>query len=178
MRTLDIPQANDLRTVRRVVLAVASEAPDLNAIEAWTDYSPRHARYRLEAARILGLVNVDASQQATVTPLGERLLACEAESPEARALWRDAITFSRPLQIIAPDLLAPRGPDLEELTTRLVEMSELSESTARHRAQGLLAWRRFALDLPEIEAEAEAEARRPAEAPAEGPDPRQLDLFG
>lgn len=172
MRTLDIPQANDLRTVRRVVKAVASESPDLNAIQAWTDFSRRHTRYRVEAARILGLLRLDASQQAFITPLGERLLAADPETPAARAIWRDAISFSRPLQIIAPDLLSPRGPNLEELTTRLVEMSELSESTARRRAEGLLAWRRFALDLP-----APSPVKASTENVEEPADPHQLNLF-
>lgn len=183
MRTLDIPQANDLRTIRRVVKAVASEAADQAAIRDWTGFSRRHTQYRLQAARVLGLVRVDEAQQVSVTPLGERLLATEPESAAARAVWYDAVSFSRALQIIAPDLLQGRGPGLEELTTRLVEMSELSASTARRRANGLLTWRRFVLDLPDPEppaprAQPATQPKPAASDDAPAVDPRQLDLFG
>lgn len=182
MRTLDIPQANDLTSVRRIVRAVALESRTQAAVMAFTDFSRRHAQYRIQAARVLGLLRVDEGADLWVTTLGERLLAEEPGTPGELAVWHDAITFSRALQVIAPDLLNPRGPGLEELTTRIVEMSELSESTARRRANGLLTWRRYVLDLPDIDlSDAEQSilsARKAPEEKATEVVDRQLDLFG
>lgn len=190
MRTLDIPQANDLASVRRIVHAVAHESRTQAAVMAFTDFSRRHAQYRIQAARVLGLLRVDDGSDLWVATLGERLLETERGTPAELAVWHDAITFSRALQIIAPDLLTPRGPGLEELTSRIVEMSELSASTARRRANGLLTWRRYVLDLPDVDlsdaeqsillAKPELEST-PAPAPEAKPAvvvERQLDLFG
>lgn len=177
MRTLDIPQANDLASVRRVVAAVAHESRTQAAVMAYTDFSRRHTQYRLQAARVLGLVRIDEGGDIWVTPLGERLLQTEAGAPKALAVWHDAITFSRALQVIAPDLLQPHGPGIEELTTRLTEMSELSASTARRRAKGLLTWRRFVLDLPDVDVSEEETEIKPKPA-ADPVVDRQLDLFG
>ena len=181
MRTLDIPQANDLTSVRRVINAVAKESRTQAAVMAFTDFSRRHAQYRIQAARVLGLLRVDEGADLWVTTLGERLLDAELGTPAELSIWHDAITFSRALQVIAPDLLNPRGPSLDELTHRIVEMSELSESTARRRANGLLTWRRYVLDLPDIDlpdAEQSILSAKPVQGEPETVVDRQLDLFG
>ena len=181
MRTLDIPQANDLTSIRRVLNAVAKESRTQAAVMAFTDFSRRHAQYRIQAARVLGLLRVDEGADLWVTTLGERLLGTDPGTSPEFAAWHDAITSSRAMQVIAPDLLTPRGPSLDELTARIVEMSELSESTARRRANGLLTWRRYVLDLPDVDmsdAEQSILSAKKAEAEPAVVVDRQLDLFG
>ena len=69
MMTLDIPQANGLETVRRVVKAIALGATTVDAVADFTTYSTRHTGYRLHAARILGLFHsgVDLARSEAVS---------------------------------------------------------------------------------------------------------------
>lgn len=183
MQTLDIPQANDLETVRRVVHAVHRGCKTLEAIEDWTQYSRRHVQYRLHAARVLRLVHMEGDEPL-LTDLGERLMETGKGTAEERQLFARAIEQCPVVQLVAPDLLARSGPDIEELTERLFKSSRLGAETARRRASGLLAWRRFVLG---------ESLERPPRHPASQPPPKphgaeskpgptsaatQLDLFG
>lgn len=170
MRTLDVPQANDLDTVRAVVRAVSRGALDWQQVAHFTDYSRRHAEYRLHAARVLGLLAAEGDEYR-VTTLGERLLEAERNTDVERAVYYDAIQRSPVLQVLAPDLVAPRGPELETLTQRIIEETDLGRATAERRAGGLLSWRRQVLG--------HAPVPPPAPAPAPKSDePEQLSLFG
>ncbi|MCA9527976.1 MAG: hypothetical protein KC549_16930 [Myxococcales bacterium] len=182
MQTLDIPQANDLDSVRAVVRAVAEDHASLVAVADFTGFSKRHARYRLHAARVLGLValTADASRPAAPgldrpaevylpTALARRLLEAPLRSAAERGVYFDAINRSKALQAIAPDLLAASGPTVEALTDRLTELSDLSRATAERRAGTLLAWRRRVLDI-----QPENHDREPSGVDGE---PQQLDLF-
>lgn len=181
MQTLDIPQANDLDTVRRVVHAVWRDAKTLEAIEDWTQYSRRHVQYRLHAARVLGLVHVEGDE-ARLTTLGERLMEAEKGTAAERQLWARIIEQCPVVQIVAPDLLGRTPPDIEDLTDRLFRQSRLGAETARRRASGLLAWRRHVLGealpaVPKHPASQPAPPPHAAEAPGPASKGTQLSLF-
>lgn len=170
MRTLDVPQANDLDTVRAVVRAVSRGSGTRDLVSDFTGYSRRHAQYRLHAARVLGLLTVEGDT-FMITTLGERLIEAELGSEPERAVYYDAVQRSPVLQVLAPDLLGREWPQLETLTHRLFETCEMSHATAERRAGGLLAWRRRIMG--------QEAAARPAPAPAPSvEDAVQLNLFG
>ncbi len=182
MQTLDIPQANDLDTVRRVVHAVLRGCKTVEAIEDWTQFSRRHVQYRLHAARVLGLVHMEGDEPL-LTTMGEALMDCAKGTAEERQLWARVIEQCAVVQLVAPDLLARSAPDIEDLTERLFKNSRLGAETARRRASGLLAWRRHVLGES-----LEKAPRHPASQPPpkphgapERPGPTsaatQLDLF-
>ncbi len=177
MRTLDVPQANDLATVRAIVYAVRQGNLRKDEIVDFTGFSARHAGYRLHAARVLGLVDLDGDV-ATLTTLGERLIDAPLRSAEATQAWHDAISRSPILQRLAPDLLSKRGPSVETLTERIMEATGASSSTASRRASGLLSWRYSVLGI-EPGAGTPPPAPEPEPEPAADPQPAgQLSLFG
>jgi hypothetical protein len=57
IQSVDIPQADDLATIRRVVEAASRVGPGMPELEVETGYSDRHIRYRIQAARTIGLLN-------------------------------------------------------------------------------------------------------------------------
>ncbi len=144
MQTLDIPQANDLDTVRYVAHAVWRGCKTLAAIEDWTQYSRRHVQYRLHAARVLGLVHMEGDEPR-LTDMGERLMETTKGTAAERQLYARIIEQCPVVQVVAPDLLARKAPDIDALTERLFRNSRLGAETARRRASGLLAWRRHVL---------------------------------
>lgn len=161
MQTLDIPQANDLDTVRQVLHAVWRGARSLDAIADFTTYSTRHTQYRVHAARVLGLAQI-VGDEVVLTTLGDRLLATDWHSAAEREIYTRAIEGCEVIQTVAPDLLGRRAPDIEDLSERLFRQSRLGPETARRRANGLLAWRRHVLGET---------LSRPARHPAQGPTP-------
>lgn len=166
MRTLDVPQANDLDSVRAVVRAVTLGADDLDAVCDFTTYSRRHAQYRLHAARILGLVRLEGDN-VSVTPLGERLVEARPHTDAERALFYKAVQGSAVLSVLAPELLSRAPPTVETLADRLFQEAGLGRNTALRRAGGLLSWRRRILGPS---SEGHTERVSPSAA-------RQLSLF-
>jgi hypothetical protein len=142
MRSIDIPQANALETVRQVVHAVDLGVRRLDALADFSGYSIRHTGYRLHAARILGLVRLDGDE-ASITALGERLLCTDPHTEKERAVFYDAIASSAVIQLLVPDLLSLVPPNTESITERLFQETKLGKVTASRRAGGLLAWRRY-----------------------------------
>ncbi len=140
MRTLDIPQANDLDTVRAVVRAVTLGAEDLDAVADFTNYSRRHAQYRLHAGRILGLVRIEGDA-VSITPLGERLVEALPHTDAERQVYYDAIQGSAVLEVLVPGLLSRNPPSVEDIADRLFREAGLGQNTALRRAGGLLTWR-------------------------------------
>ncbi len=140
MRTLDVPQANDLDTVRAVVRAVSLGAADVDAISDLTNYSRRHAQYRLHAARVLGLLRLEGDV-VSITSLGERLVEALPHTDAERQVLYDGIQRSSVLEVLVPDLLSRDPPSVETIADRLFREAGLGRSTALRRAGGLLAWR-------------------------------------
>jgi hypothetical protein len=144
MITLDIPQANALDTVRRVVKVISIGATSSEAVAALAQYSSRHANYRIHAARILGLVHSEGDTLSIMSK-GEQLLETLPYSTEERSVLFTAIESSAVIQVLSPDLLTLCPPSREELAERLFKNSKLSRETAYRRANGLLSWRRYVL---------------------------------
>jgi cobalamin biosynthesis Mg chelatase CobN len=158
MRTLDVPQANDLHTVRAIVNAVRRGATTREALVDFTGFSTRHTGYRLHAARVLGFVEF-IGDDARLTALGDRLMAARVSSDAERAVFHDAVSRCPVVRVIAPDLLDAMGPTVEALSDRIADRAGLKASTARRRASCLLSWRFQALGLePSEDAEARAKA--------------------
>ena len=173
MNTVDVPQANDLSTVRQVVAAVASGAFDLKAVAGWTTFSRRHTQYRVHAARILALVTMDDLGVLALTAMGQRLLDTAPDSESERVAFGDAILHSPTMRRLAPKLLDPEPPTQDEIAQNLVKQAHLGAATARRRAGGLLTWRRRVLNEPyPIPGQLDEE-----EEGVDGKPTRQLSLF-
>ena len=140
LTSIEIPQADSLENVRRVVEAIGSGASSRKDIEEKTDISLRHIDYTIHAAKSLGfLVGGDA---LAVSDRGKALIATARGSNEERAELRAAFKADEVLELLAPDLLDEPGPAKAVLTGRIQKACpELSEATAARRAQTLLAWR-------------------------------------
>ena len=137
MRSLDVPQADNLSRVRAVVDAVAS-GDDAEAIALRVSLAPRHVSYHLHAARVLDLVTLDP---LGLTARGRALVQTTPGSAEERAVLRRAVGESSTIRRLAPGLLGPEEPDVERLVGRVRDLAGLALATARRRAQALLRWR-------------------------------------
>ena len=142
LRSIDVPQANALETVRQVVYAIDRGVCRLEDLADFTGFSVRHTGYRIHAARILGLVRL-VDDEASITALGERLLCTDPKSTKERSVFYDAIVGSAVIQLLVPDLLSLVPPNTDTIASRLFDQTKLRESTAQRRAGGLLAWRRY-----------------------------------
>lgn len=139
-----IPQADNLDDIRKVISGIAGGATPAQISEQ-TEISSRHVSYALQAARTLGWLA--AGEKLEVTDLGRALLATPAGSLEERDAYRSAITESEVLKAIAPGLLVEATPSREELTAKIRKAApDLSDETAKRRAQTLLSWRTRASD--------------------------------
>jgi hypothetical protein len=144
MITLDIPQANALDTVRRIVKVISIGANSPEAVAALAEYSSRHTNYRIHAARILGLVHSEGDV-LSLTSRGEHLLETQPYSADERSALFSAIESSAVIQVLTPDLLTLCPPSRAELAERLFKNSKLSRETSDRRANGLLTWRKYVL---------------------------------
>lgn len=141
MRTIDVPQADNLDLVRAVVQAVADGHMTPADVGNVVGASKRHASYRLVAARVLDLLAATDEGYA-VTRRGERLLkTAPGSEPERKALFT-AVAECDVVQTVAPDLLGEEDIDRDALGKRIAKTTGLAESTAGRRATALLAWRR------------------------------------
>jgi type I restriction enzyme M protein len=86
---------------------------------------------------------LDKKEQRRVvaTQLGRRLADTSIGSDEAVDVMREAVETSPVLSQIAPGLFSENPPSKEEIIRRITQYSELSESTASHRAAMILRWR-------------------------------------
>ena len=178
MMTLDIPQANGLETVRRVVKAISLGATTVDAVADFTTFSTRHTGYRLHAARILGLIHIEGDR-LTLGSDGDSLLATNPGSPDERQIFFKAIESSAVIQIIAPELLTLCPPTIEDIRERLFKNTKLSRETAERRAGTLMAWRRYVLNQQSSNAPRNRSQQLPRENKKKSTRnrPIQLSLF-
>jgi len=145
IRAVDVPQADDLGKVRVVVASLKEGPKPLEGIAEDTEYSLRHVHYRINAARILGLVQL-VSRIAIITEFGEALLRTPEGSPVERDFFKDCLRTSAIIQKLAPHLLSRREPTRLSLATRMERLAKLAPNTAKRRAGALLSWRRYILE--------------------------------
>ena len=142
VRSVDVPQADRLATVRGVVDAAAGGKAFSRAIAESVGTSMRHVHYRLNAARILGFVEMYAVGIVLVADAGEELAATTRDSEEERKLFIRAIKTSDVVRKLAPQLLVGRPPRRHDVVQQIVDLTGLSQATADRRARVLLSWRR------------------------------------
>jgi hypothetical protein len=141
LKSSDVPQADSLPLVRRVLETIAvSPSPAVRDLAERTGFSERHVRYRIQAARILGFI--DAEGDPKLTPRAKRLLATTVGSPEEKKQLASAINDCESVRIIAPDLLASPEVDVKKLAAQIARLSGLSPATAERRAVVLRSWHR------------------------------------
>lgn len=140
MRAVDVPQADDLATVRAAVAVVSSGAETTGDVERMLGVSARHAGYRVHAARILGWLAPDDDDKLRVTASGQRLLSTPARGEEEALRFREALVESPFIRRLSPALLEETAPDLARLTGEIRSLTPLAEATARRRAATLLRW--------------------------------------
>lgn len=141
-RTLDIPQADRLETVRALVAAVRDGiSPGPNMLEL-LDVDRRHFLYYRQAAVILGVIEFTPRGIPRVTPLGQRILAAAEGSSEERRGFAEAIQSARALRPFA-SFFTGETVEPEVLADRLVALTGLSQSTAARRAHTLIRWRAY-----------------------------------
>ncbi|WP_437805965.1 hypothetical protein [Sorangium sp. So ce1078] len=144
LRSTEIPQADNLANVRRVLEALAGGASAKEQIVEQTGISLRHVGYALAAARVLGWLGDD---DASITPAGRELLAAPPGTADERAHLRRAIFACGVVKEVAPDLFEPAAPTMVALARRLFRFTAgIGKETARRRAQTLLAWRSQVLE--------------------------------
>jgi DNA-binding Lrp family transcriptional regulator len=141
LKTSDVPQADSLALVRRVLQAVATSpnAP-VKQIAERTGFSERHVRYRMQAARVLGFLPPEG--ESALTSRARRLLATQPDSPDEKRQLAAAIRDCRSVRLIAPNLLDCDEVDVNKLAERIARLSGLSQATAERRAVVLKSWRR------------------------------------
>jgi hypothetical protein len=139
--SIDVPQADSLPFIRAVVEAIVAGNKGTAEISHATGFSERHVRYRLESAKILGLID----ENRAVSPLGSHLAQSPPGSEAERELFRKAILKSRSLKAIAPNLLGSEDIDRDAISNRIQRLTGLAQATADRRTQVLAAWRRQTL---------------------------------
>lgn len=139
LQSIDIPQAR-LHMVRALLDAIAAGAHTQATIIEATDASRRHVQYRLQAARVLGLVVFDGAT-VHLSSAGAELLKTRPGTTQAAAHWTSVIAGCAVLERLAPNLLADDGPDAESIYVNISAASDLSEATARRRARDIYSWR-------------------------------------
>ncbi len=140
LESKDIPQADSLENIRRIVDAVAEGAKTKADVAERTGINPRHVLYGLHTARVLGFLS-EESGGFTPTEAAKALRGLELGSNEERETFRKAIQGSDIINAIAPELFSDKAPTQEAITQKIVKLTDLSESTAGRRAQTLISWR-------------------------------------
>jgi len=132
VRSIDIPQADDLHVVFHLVELVATgrevRPEDLGVVK-------RQVQYYSHAARILGFLDDDGEP----TPIGRRLIALDGRSRIREA----AIGFAQ--SSVGRAWAAWAGRPARDLCAETAErfvqtVSDLESSTVRRRAMTLRAW--------------------------------------
>jgi len=142
IRTIDVPQADALATVRQVIEALsASSVVSTSTLVEKTGFSDRHVRYRVATARVLELIT-DGDKGPTLTVRGRKLLRTRVGSASEKQQLRKAVENCRIVREIVPDLFSASRFNFDEIAKKIMARVGLSKATAERRAQVLRAWRR------------------------------------
>jgi hypothetical protein len=141
----EVPQADRLDLVRRLVNAVSKGATTLPTAALGAHLAPRYAGYAAQAARQLGLLETDPDGSLRVSASASRLLATAEGSSEEKRLLLDAFTASPTLSRLATLVLSESPPSRTALADVIASGWPLSPATALRRATTLLTWRAYLL---------------------------------
>jgi hypothetical protein len=150
LRTVEVPQANDLDKVFRVAILVSRGAATPEEVATGLDVVEREGAYYLAAARAMRVVRVDHRTTPTgymLGYLGEDYLAASGKKRAAIIIQgtlaaphvvyvAERLGLSTPLSTPTPRELHDVGLVERELAT----LGELSGTTPRRRAGTLVAW--------------------------------------
>jgi len=140
IETVDIPQADVLWDVVRVSEAIAHDATTAEAIGAYIGRKgPRQGLYYTQAARVLGLVDIDETTGIlTLTPYGRRFVRYDRTSQRLglRRLLREV----EPTRTVLEALREQRALSLDDIAHMLQHIAPLADSTAQRRARTISAW--------------------------------------
>ena len=138
--TISIPQADKVWDVARVPEAITKGAVTPAAIGVYLGQKgPRQGLYYLQAARVLGLVDIDETTGVlALTPYGRMFVRYDRTS-QRRGLRR-LLRESEPTRSVLDALRARGALSLDDITRLLQQIAPLADSTAQRRAQTITAW--------------------------------------
>lgn len=137
----DIPQADQLAHVRRVVSAVARGSGAVEQVAQASGLSKRQVQYALQAARVLGLLQ-STEEGPRVTTKSDALLSVPEGEGAERRFFRSQLQTNSTIAQIAPGLGGEHPPRKEQIVRNILAQTDLSKATAERRATALLAWHR------------------------------------
>lgn len=165
--TRDIPQADDLHAVLKVVDAVAGGATTYQAAAHAIGMVERQGRYYRRAAEIIGLlVESSGSNFSELTPLG--LEYARAAGPAKRTIAVSSVLSARVFQRVIPFLESklPDGCRPQDLRRFLGDVTQPTGKTMMpRRAATIIGWLR-ALDLVVVSQDRYVLCTLPGELPA------------
>lgn len=138
---VEIPQANDLASIRELVQALEHGPITLTEYVELSGVAPRQAWYRASAASTLGLLTMLAGL-AFPSESARKLMQLEPLSDAEQQFFRSAIGSSAVIRQVAPTLLDRTPPTAAQLAKSIEKHAALAPATARRRAACLLSWRR------------------------------------
>lgn len=133
----EIPQAEDIYTIRKVVSAINEGCSTIECISARTGLSYRHVNYRVAAGRILGCISINTLALRTE---GRAWLRRPHGSTEEMQFLRGLIEDTVFYRTLVPDLFAIPGPSRAKVAKKISDSTGLSPATADRRALTLLTW--------------------------------------
>ena len=140
----DIPQADKLSDVLKVVEDVSGGSVTFQRIANTIGKGERQGRYYRRAAEILGLIDRTGSNLSEVTPLGQEYV--NASDPRKRTIALEAVLGTRIFQRIIPFLESklPNGCRPEDFKNFLESVTEedTGETMMPRRASTLIGWLR------------------------------------
>ena len=137
----DIPQANSLEQIRKIVEAIFHGYIEAQLIERETGLQNRDISYSIHAGRTLNLLTGDGNK-IKITALGAELVASARKSLKEHEVFRQAINNSPIIGTIFPRILDSTSLTKDDVTRRIMQFSSLNENTARRRASTIISWRR------------------------------------
>lgn len=146
LQSIDIPQADSIRDVMRVLDAVYHERLTPREIGEYLGGKVgRQGNYYLHAARILGLVELDPQRHiAALTPYGKALRTYDPVSRE-RAL-RHLVLRTEPMRSIVQAMAREGGLSEQAIGEVIESLAPISGSTVARRVRTVVSWLRE-LDL-------------------------------
>lgn len=133
-----IPQSNSLDSVRDMLVAIERGAQTAKDLCGETGVALRHVGYRVSAARILSCI--DEKNDLKLSSNGKAWLRRGRGTEEEAKFLRELIENATFFNIVSPRMFNEAGFDSEEVALRIMMYTDLSESTARRRAQTLRTW--------------------------------------
>jgi hypothetical protein len=133
----DVPQANDLHTICDLIALVNEGIEAKETLTAQLVLVSREIEYYKHAARILGFAHFEPPD-FWLTENGKRYLR-GVRSEQKRALLARAVREAEIFRELLSEL-KDREPTKDNVTEFLIRRTALNRTTARRRANTIIAW--------------------------------------